>query len=308
MILKLVIIFFFLVILSIFGAMIYQNLPGEEEPFNIVTDDPILKTNITYGETPMFMDNIRFDHRLISYSLSPFCDNRRKEKMGEAFSILEGSTKYISFKEVQTEADIFVSCSEEEIEQGENLFRAGEGGPSKITQTGVFNIIQAGEILLYRESKCSYPVVEIHELLHVFGFDHSLDPKNVMYNVSDCDQRITSDEISTLDDLYGIEALPDFHIEKINATKSGRYLNFELIAKNQGLKGEANVKLTIYAEDVEVHVFQLEELTPQVARVLKGENYKLPSRSTKEVRFVIDSDNHFLELDEENNEVKLAVE
>ena len=79
------------------------------------------------------------------------------------------------------------------MEQDDDLFIAGEGGPTSITNTSLYNVILKGKILLYKKSECEEPIVELHELLHVFGFDHSQDPNNIMFNLSSCNQEISQD-------------------------------------------------------------------------------------------------------------------
>ena len=45
-----------------------------------------------------------------------------------------------------------------------------------------FKTIEKGKIALFKESKCEYPVVELHEISHVFGFDHIDNKKSSSIN------------------------------------------------------------------------------------------------------------------------------
>jgi len=178
-----VVVLIFLVMLSV--AIVYQNMPGDPIPLKTDYIQSANMTSIDYGDVPVFAENLRFNHNVISYYISNKCSLSRKYSMKEAFSLFAGEMKVISFSEVYSEenADIEVKCSDDFVELDDNLFAAGEGGPSKIINTSIFKIIEKGSILLYYDKKCTYPIVEMHELLHVFGFAHSDDPLNIMYSV-----------------------------------------------------------------------------------------------------------------------------
>ena len=78
-----------------------------------------------------------------------------------------------------------------------------------------------------KSKDCSYPNVELHELLHVLGFDHSENKKSIMYQlIESCDQILDQSIINQLKLLYAEENLPDLYFDKINVIKKGRYLPF----------------------------------------------------------------------------------
>ena len=162
-----------LAILIFSYTLIYQNLPIgyiEMKATETIPEPPI---TIDYGTTPVFTENLRFDHNNISYFIEPSCSNIRASAMKEAFKTFQEKTEIISFYEIANkDADILVGCSENFIELGENLFVAGEGGPVEIINTTYFKIIQKGKIILYEDPRCERPVVEIHELCHVVHANH----------------------------------------------------------------------------------------------------------------------------------------
>lgn len=290
---------------------LYQNLPGPEEKLLQITnvgeetENPIVE----YGTIKQFYSNMRFNHNKLSYFIENSCEEQRKERMEEAFVIFSNKTSLISFyPQEESKADILVGCSEDFIEPEENLFIAGEGGPTKIINTSLYNVIVQGKILLYKEGECEFPVVEVHELLHVFGFDHIENPKDIMYNFSSCDQEIGQDTIDILNSLYSQVPAPDLYISNISATKRGRYLDFEIEVRNRGLIDVENATFLVSASQEKVGEFSLEEIGYGEGKILKVQNLKLPSRSTESVKFILDAENKIKELMESNNEIELAIE
>lgn len=306
-----VIILILVLIALVFASyFLYLNWPsGEPEYFSIINKKTLDAEymNIEYGETKQFYPNMRFNHNKISYFIDPSCSSERGERMKEAFLTVQDKTTISFYSTLEENADILVGCSKEYKEQEENIFIAGEGGPTKIINTSVYYVILKGKVLLYKESECSFPVVELHELLHVFGFDHSDNPKNVMYAFSSCDQEITQDIINTLNSLYNINALPDLSISEINASKKARYLDFDITIKNLGLTNSKNTILSVLAENKEIDSFSIKDLEFGAGSILSVKNLKLPSRNTKTIEFVIDRENEIKELREENNEITISV-
>ena len=147
----------------------------------------------------------------------------------------------------------------------------------------------------------------IHELGHVFGFDHSPDPNNIMYNVSDCDQRISEDMVTLIDALYSIEALPDASIGNVDAVKRGKYLDFNITILNEGLIDISDITLSILADGRTVRVVEMGELGIGYGRTLKATNAKLPSRNVDVVEFIVDKNNKVREFNEDNNAVQMTL-
>ena len=257
-----------------------------------------------------FYDNMRFDHKDLTFGISPECDNEQTNNMISAMEFLKKQVRNITFrqeifKDKENNTDIRIYCGEA-YKDKENLYVAGEGGPDYIIRTTTFNIIKGGKIVLYRES-CSYNV-ELHELLHVFGLKHSENKKSILFPESFCDQHITMDIVEELRRLYSIEPLPDLYFENITATKHGIYVDLFLTVKNQGIRGtEQNITLGLYSEDKKLTEFVLGPIDYGSGRVLRTENTQLRTRSTTEIRLVIDSENVTKEYSKENNEITLRV-
>jgi len=288
-------------------GFLYQSLPRKPVAFKMGDVVPKPVELIDYGAVPVFSENLRFNHNRISYHIEADCAGPRREAMIEAFALFAGKMKVISFYEDGDDSDIYVGCSDDYIPIGERLFAAGEGGPSRIINTSVFKTIEEGKISLYDDPRCDYPIVEIHELGHVFGFDHSTDPNNVMYNVSNCNQRISNDMVELINDLYSIEPLAEASIKDAIAVKRGKYLDFNITVLNEGLIGIDDIDLTIIADGEVVKIMDIGEIDIGYGRTLRATNVVLPSRNVEVIDFIVDDANDVRELNEGNNEVQMIV-
>ena len=130
------------------------------------------------------------------------CEGDRKERVLNALKIIEKETNgTISFIETQDNGDIEINCYGEYLgkkiisEDGTVRFTqstestvAGEGGIE--SYVGDFKI-QQGFVYLYKRNinykYCyNYPDVELHELLHAFGFGHIDDSNSIMNEEGSC--------------------------------------------------------------------------------------------------------------------------
>lgn len=294
---------FMMVVFSV--AFVLENLP--RKPVELKTNyvEPELEAMVDYGAVPVFAENLRFNHNLISYSIAEDCDAERRSDMIEAFNIFADKIKIISFYEVEDDADILVGCSDDFIKLGEELFAAGEGGPSRIINTSLFRTIEQGKIVLYNRKDCDYPIVALHELCHVFGFDHTDDPMNTMYSVGDCRQRMSEDMVELMVELYSIEALADARIDWLNATLKGNYLDFNISVLNEGMLSIDAIDLTILADGEEAQVVDLGEIGIGHGRILRVENMRISS-SIDKLEFILDVEDKVRELNEGNNVVEVV--
>jgi len=302
---KIIVVMFLFVTVIFFLGFVYQNLPQEPVQMKTSETTPEPTSIINYGTTPVFGENMRFNHNNISYFIETKCTKIRKDSMIKAFNIFEEKIKIISFYEVKKNADIDIKCSDGFVPLGHNLFAGGEGGPSN---TSYFKVIEKGDILLYKDSKCDSPIIELHELGHVFGFDHSVNSNNIMYNISNCKQRIGQDMIELIKELYLIEALPDASMVNIAAIKKGRYLDFNITVLNEGLLEIDFINLTIVTNGKKIQTMDLGNIDIGYGRTLEVKNTKLPSRNIEEINFIIDEENNVRELNENNNFIQMIVE
>jgi len=269
---------------------IIQNLTG-------------IKSSLT-----QFYKNMRFQNGTISFGFEPSCNNEKKERVREAFEIISEQTKVLYFYEAPfINANIDVACSEEKMENIEsNTFIAGEGGPKEIINSTIYPLILGGRILLFKSPKCDYPVVEIHEILHVFGFEHINDSKSIMYPYYECDQTLDKEYSTYLRNLYLVKPLSDLYIEKIEATKKQFYLDFNISIKNQGILDSEKIILSIIVQNENVKDFKIEEIPVGFGRTLSVQNLRLPAfSSTKRITFIINTTSE--EYSKTNNEESIVL-
>lgn len=297
-----------IMIALLMSYFIYLNLPGETRPLSVTNYNMLDDVDSSISsEVKQFVPNMRFNHNQITYSIDENCEIQKQQRMKQAFDILETETNHISFFPAQ-DADIKISCSKESMQKTANTFIAGEGGPSKFLNLSLYPVILEGQILLYEDLydvECETPVVEIHELLHVFGFDHIDDKSSVLYPYFSCDQELNQNIIDSINSLYSIEPKAELFFQNITSTKSGRYLNFEATVENQGLIPAQDIKLIIIENNKEVKTFDMKELKMGSYQKLEVENLRLNSRSSEKVEFKITSSTN--EFDLENNKIQLTI-
>lgn len=250
-----------------------------------------------------FYPNMRYSDYKISYKIDEEkCTLQKIYDSKRAFEIISNKTM-LEFYSVNFDAEISITCSDE-VKLSGDFFVAGEGGPVNVTKTDYFYVIHQGTVLLLRDSKCSKPNIAIHEILHALGFDHSENPKNIMYPSTRCDQTMGEEIPFLINQIYSIESLPNLNIENPEAIIKGRYLDLNFSLVNHGLKIAKESTLKIYADD---NLIKEEEINPLDV----GEGIRLFFRNiaigfnVKEIKVEIDAD--YEELDKNNNKIKLEM-
>ncbi|MDO8508238.1 MAG: matrixin family metalloprotease [Nanoarchaeota archaeon] len=301
-----VILLFLFLVLAVGLGLLWLNIPGlpgqpfKEQEFNIN------KTELNYETKGVqFYPNMRYRDKIISYSVSNSCDLAKKKDVERAFAFLAERT-ILDFKE-SPNGELSILCSEiapEPEEKGH--FVAGEGGPSEIINTTTFSVILSGKVSLYRRTnECVRPNVAIHEILHALGFDHNNNAESIMYPVTDCDQILDTYIVNEINSLYSTESASDLMIEKVRASQTGKYLNFEITIGNFGLKDSPGSNLIIYSDDTEVKTFVLEEIEIGTRKILNVTNLRVPL-SFENLEFEVKSSEK--EIDKRNNIVELKLE
>jgi len=249
-----------------------------------------------------FYPHMRYSDRVINYRIESACSLEKFNNIKRAFEILSERT-ILSFDEVLENPEIRILCSDVAPKAEEKgHFIAGEGGPSEIINTTNFAVILSGKVSLYRENKCDEPKVAIHELLHALGFDHYNNKASILYPITSCDQQIDSALIEMIDELYGADSLPDLVIESIEATREGRYLNFDINISNVGLVNSKDAELNLFFEDEKIANFSVGDLEIGEKKILSVENLKLPSRADR-IAFVVESNDSELSLSNNRAEI-----
>lgn len=257
--------------------------------------------------TLQFYPNLRYKDKEISYRIDSSCTLEKKDAMLRAMDIIENRTilDFYSFEEGVNEFDeeeIHISCEDKDIEKG-GLFVAGEGGPVKIVKSGKYNVINKGSILLIRDSKCARPNIALHELFHALGFDHSENPKNIMYTESKCYQEIGDEIPKEINELYSVQSLPDLAFQDVSSSTHGRYLDFNISVRNIGLdESDKDAKVIVYVNNDTVKEISLDSMDPGEGTKYVSQNTLMKQLKIKEVKFYIDTGE---ELNKSNNEVIL---
>ncbi|MAG07778.1 hypothetical protein CMI46_03100 [Candidatus Pacearchaeota archaeon] len=305
------IIVIWLVLFAVLSYLLYDRYLIEEQTFGafVREDENVsLFDDEVYDEFPdgmMFYGNLRFADKKITYTVDEECSDSRKADMFEAFGILEEKT-VLDFTQVSDGGQIQATCSDDFVQPDTKHFIVGEGGPNHIIDNGRYQIISNGTILLYTDDDCKNPLVSLHEILHVLGFQHSSNENSVLYSVSNCKQKFSNDIIDKINSLYEDPSLPDLVFKDVNVSKKGRYLSFGVTVINKGLVKSGNTNLSLFYNDNELDSFELEDFEVGRGKILNVENLKVP-RALNEVVFVIDESNRVLEIDESNNRVVLSI-
>jgi hypothetical protein len=303
--LVLILLIIFIIIFGIY--YLYLNIPGNPENLNFsVSNTRVIIKNQTFAEVSQFYPNMKFNHNSISYNIDYGCSNKKRQRMISAFNDLASKINLIRFYEISGNSDIEISCSAEKKESIDKThFIAGEGGAKEIVQTGRYNIITNGTVLLYKETNtqsCDWANVELHELIHVFGFGHSENSDSLMYPyLENCDQKLDEEIIKELIRLYSEENLPDLYFDNKIAVKKGRYLDFNLTIKNSGSINSEKTNFNVLEDGKLVKSFELDQINYGAGIVIEIKNLKLTSRNPKEIKFIIDEKNLIKEIDEDNN-------
>ena len=290
---------FLFIVLFIALFILWYNLPSasvkfQEYRFNVSTS---LSEKIY-----QFYPNMRYSDRVIGYS-DEACSTEKKRDFERAVEIIEQNTILDFTKSDNPQIVVFCSDIAPKPEE-ERHFIAGEGGPTEIINASKHAVILAGKISLYRSENCNKPQVAIHEILHALGFDHNSNEKSIMYPITNCNQELDQEIISEINSLYAEPSYADLLIEDLQANKSGRYLNFDIIIANYGFRKAENSTLNIKVGDSVINSFNIGKLDIGSKKSLFVSNLKIP-RNTREIIFEIRSSQP--ELSKSNNVVKIGL-
>lgn len=313
---SLIVLIILLIALLITAYYLYLNIPRSPEKLDVVLE-PVIFENLT-SEIIQFYPNMKFNHNNISYHIDDNCDGGKREKILSAFDELKANIPIIDFYPTVSNPDIEIICARGSIAtletEKEKHFIAGEGGAKEIIQTGRFNVITEGIILLYENSEikvvdCEYPNVELHELMHVFGFDHTNNKISLMYPlIESCDQVLDSSITNYLSLLYSQPNLPDLYFEDLKVTKKGRYIDFNLTIKNSGSVDSGPVTLSIIDNGNVIHESDLGFFKLGSGISIFTQNLRLEHLNPDQIVFIIDKNNKIKEIDKNNNIVNIKLE
>jgi hypothetical protein len=222
--------------------------------------------------------------------------------MKRVFQIISEETQTVYFYESAL-PKIVIYCSEQKGEERESSYVAGEGGPNKVILLDLYPLIVDGKIYLYSQEKknnCEYPVVEIHELMHVFGFDHINKTNEVLYPYVNCEQRLTEDIVNELKRIYTEKPKADLILKNLSVMTHEMYLDFNLTILNRGLIVSQNVSLLITSPEKTVYTSPIEDLQPGISQTINVKNILIKSISLNQLTFktTTNSEEYFYENNE----------
>lgn len=301
--------FFLLGVIAFGSYMLFVELdrtPIELVPIDGSSEESLVPDYTSLpGQSEQFFPKLRFSDRTLRYEFDARCSPEKIESVLEAFSIFESRT-VIRFSEGGN-SDIFIACSDlAPPSDNEGHFIAGEGGPTKVLNTSLFTLILESKISLYREDECDDPHIAMHELLHVFGFDHNNNPRSILYPTLDCNQQYDDYFFERLDELYSVDSNPDLFIPEATITQEGRYLSFNISIENQGLALADGVELALIVDSKVIRTFDLGSVAVGTRKLLNVQNQRIPANA-QVIVLAVDREDTIVELIETNNEKEFRV-
>lgn len=288
-----------LILIIIILLAFYWLLPFNMVSFTTYTNHDNF-SSINLKEDMQFFPNMRYIDSNISYKINN-CTIKKRNDMLRAFDILENLT-ILSFYPVNNSEEISVFCQEQgKIDKV--LFIAGEGGPTNVTFMNNRVLIKNAEILLIKESKCANPNIALHELLHTFGFRHSNNPNNIMFNITSCEEHIGDQIPFFINELYSIPNKPDLFFSNISAEIDDEYLNTQFVIENSGFNFSEESRIDIYANEEVVFNYDLSPLFIGDGMHISVDKIRIPRQEITHLKYNIVAP--FSELDKDNNLVIL---
>jgi len=265
----------------------------------------------TYESTPLLFPRIRWASMPLSvYVVAANCTADEAQEVLDAERIwAEKTNGIVSFVNSNSnDADVIVDCLKDpsSIREGRRIIRkVGEGGPSSVYDTGLFNLTTKGKIYLFTSTVgCDRPIIAIHEMGHVLGLDHSDNPDSVMYEYEECTQDITPEIVNTLQSLYSEPPKPDLYFSEASASQKNFYLFLNTTIKNEGLVASSPTIFSILVNGREVKTISLDSIKPAQGYFYSLSNLFVSNEVT-DLKLVIDPINKIDELSKTNNMISL---
>ncbi|MEK6856166.1 MAG: matrixin family metalloprotease [Nanoarchaeota archaeon] len=258
--------------------------------------------NITHNlpnQSNQFYPNMRFQHKEIPFSIADDCNELKNQEIIQALLTIQSKTPIIFYKSYYSGISFVCSGNASEFGSGdsENEVVAGAAKPEDILNLTNLYIIQKASVTLLRPEKCQTPQVVIHETLHALGFDHSSDENSILYPITNCKQKIDPAIFEELNRLYSIPENPDLVIEKIEANKTGKYLNLKVNVANYGLSTATNITLEISSNKKLIKSYNFDQIDIGKRTQLTLEN--LRTVDSESINFQLKMAQQ--DLNEENN-------
>jgi hypothetical protein len=190
------------------------NFPRDYENYDylpFIVSREALNKPLKKGDEFSQVNESHWGHMPVSYRLvnEDVCGSGEAYRIRKAFFNIENETNgTVSFEEVEEYEDITITCH---AGFDKSLMEDGKITTATTTPYGIGNLIEKASIDFYdtKEGKIAsncgrYPDVEVHEILHAFGFGHVDDRYNIMSPTQlYCPTRINDNIIEKLVEIYG---------------------------------------------------------------------------------------------------------
>lgn len=165
-----------------------------------------INSSPTWNTTTRFLfSNPKWYKSDLAYALKGNCTDAQAQKMRQAVSTLMSAINRSSSLRIReasdTCPDIVVNC----LNASSMLnYENGVADYDVVrSHEGYYSLIRSSQIYLtLGDGQCPRPNVQIHELLHTLGFDHSLDPTDTISEKFGCLQELKNATIRDLIQIY----------------------------------------------------------------------------------------------------------
>jgi len=159
-------------------------LEWREIPFEITQeelDQHILERTLQKEDRFSNISELHWGHIPLTYKFESECIERLSNLMrGALGNITYETNSIVTFKEVFENPDISIYCKEGQYLGEQYAFGDSIHNLNKYNS----NLIINGEINIYGQGitcPTGYPALEVHEILHLFGFGHTQNIQSIMY-------------------------------------------------------------------------------------------------------------------------------
>jgi len=191
---------FAIVVGTLFFVFFYTGARNAQVTANVILNE---EQNGITSEIKQSIPDLKFNQSNLSYAIEEHCSLNQVQRLRLAFSIISEETPLRFYETKALPSDIVVLCSAlNNTSKNPDTSKVAEGGPTLLTDKEILE----GKIILYNNSNsinCTKPLAEIHEILHVLGFVHTLKEKSIMYPIISCQQEIDTEIKNILVKLYG---------------------------------------------------------------------------------------------------------